>query len=199
VLASSAPHYPGTVGLPDDLALVATHAAPYALAGEHVVGVMAAETEQGRRVYLCALGTGDGSGPAGWISLGSGGAPVADRDTVREAVSIAALCEVAGDAAFPGDLDELRARLVQVRITEAPPGIEEAELAAAELQRTLGVPPQLATPARLDAIGAAALRLEAALSDASAGSRFGDAMRRAQTAVDAVVREVEAGHRVPLR
>ena len=54
-----------------------------------------------------------------------------------------------------GDLDELRSQLVALRLTEAPAGIEEAEEAALELQRTIGAPPQLATPARLDEIGAA--------------------------------------------
>jgi hypothetical protein len=187
------------VALADELVRIAARAAAFALPGEQVVGVMAAEAEHGRRMYLCALGASDGARPAGWVALDGGGEPVADRTLVREAVAIAALCEVAEDAAFPGDLDELRARLLQVRITEAPPGIEEAEHAAAELQRTLGSPPRLATPARLDEIGAAASRLEAALSDVRHGSRFGEAMRSAQGAVDALVREVEAGHRVPLR
>ncbi len=100
---------------------------------------------------------------------------------------------------FPGDLDELRAQLVQVRITEGPPGIEEAEAAAAHLQRTLGAPPQLATPARLDAIGAAARRLELALAQPGEPSPFTAAMRGAQGAVDELWAAVEAGYRLPLR
>ena len=71
---------------------------------------------------------------------------VRDRREVRDAVSIAALCEVAEEAAFPGDLDELRAQLVALRITEAPEGIEEAEEAAPALQHVIGAPPQLAAP-----------------------------------------------------
>jgi hypothetical protein len=82
-----------------------------------------------------------------------------------------------------------------VRLTEAPPGIDEAEAAAAALQRTIGAPPQLASPAKLDAIGAAVRRLELAL-DPGAPSQFATAMQAAQGAVDELVREVESAYRV---
>jgi hypothetical protein len=161
-----------------------------------VLGVLACEAGAGDRVYLCALGIPGGA--RGWVGLDGEGRPVRDRRLVRDAVSIAALCEIAGDAAFPGDLDDLRARLVQLRLTERPPGIEEAEAAAAELQRVLGAPPMLATPARLDALGAAARRLEAALAEPAGPSPFTSAMQGAQGAVDELLREVEAGYRLPL-
>ena len=69
------------------------------------------------------------------------------------AVSIAALCELAEEAAGGGKLEELRAQLLSLRLTEHPEGIEEAEEAALELERTIGAPPRLATPAYLDAVG----------------------------------------------
>jgi hypothetical protein len=185
------------VALADDLARLADAALDHAEDGETVVGVLACEPAAGERLYLCALGTEDGA--RGWVALDDGGRPQTDRALVRDAVSIAALCEVAADAAFPGDLDELRAQLVQVRLTEHPEGIEEAEAAAAGLQRLLGAPPQLATPARLDAIGAAARRLEVALASPGDPSPFTSAMRGAQGAVEELWAAVESGYRGPLR
>ena len=91
---------------------------------------------------------------------------------------------------FPGDLDELRAQLVALRLTENPGGIDEADEAALALQHVLGAPPQLASPARLDAIGAAARRLELSL-DPTAGSPFGHAMQAAQGVADELWAEVE--------
>lgn len=182
--------------LADDLSRVAAGASAHADDGEAVVGLLASEPAEGLRVYLCAFAAGE-DGPRSWLALDEAGSPVCDRRLVADAVSIAALCEVAAEAAFPGDLDELRAHLVQLRLTEAPPGIEEAEAAAAALQRTVGAPPQLASPQRLDAIGAAARRLEAALSDPATGSPWSAAMHGAQAAVDELLREIEAGYRLP--
>ena len=113
------------------------------------------------------------------------------------AVSIAALCEIAVDAAGGGDVESLLASLVELRETEAPEGIEEAEAAARTLQDVLGEPPQLATPERLDAIGAATRRLEREL-DPIAPSPFSIALQGAQAAVSELQREVEAGYRVEL-
>ena len=105
-------------------------------------------------MYVCAFETDDAAPP--WLALDGDGRPLRERRDVRDAVSIAALCEVAEEAAFPGDLDELRAQLVALRIAEAPEGIEEAEAAARALQHVLGAPPHVASPERLDAIGEAA-------------------------------------------
>lgn len=163
--------------------------------GERVTAVLAAEPAAGRRVYLCALE--DARGARSWLALDRDGGPVRSRRDVRDVVAILALCEIAEESAFPGDLDELQAQLVALRITEAPAGIEEAEEAALALQRTLAAPPQLATPERLDAIGAAARRLELAL-DPGAPSPFAAAMRAAQGAVDELTREVESSHRSEL-
>jgi hypothetical protein len=184
------------VALADEFVRIAEAAKAAAAEGERVVGVLAAEAAPGDRVYLCALGADEGERT--WVALGGDALPVTSRTRVRDAVSIAALCEIAEESAFPGDLDELRAQLVQLRLVEAPAGIEEAEIAAAALQHLLGAPPQLATPERLDAIGAAVRRLEAALYDHADGSPFTVAMRGAQGAVDALWGEVESGYRGPL-
>jgi len=152
-------------------------------------GVIATEAAPGGRLYLCAWEAPGGE--RSWLTLDEEGRPVSDRRRVRDAVTIAALCEVAEEVAFGGDLDELRAQLVALRITEAPEGIVEAERAARELQHVLGAPPHVASPSRLDAIGAAARDLERSL-DPTAPSPFTTAMRSAATVADALWDDVQA-------
>ena len=161
-----------------------------------MTGILPTEPAFAVRIYVCAFENGDGE--RSWIALDREGQPVRARRDVRDAVSIAALCEVAEEAAFPGDLDELRAQLVALRIAELPDGIEEAEDAARTLQHVLGAPPQLASPARLDAIGEAARRLERAL-DPTAPSPFTDTMRAAGDVADALWRDVESAYLGPLQ
>jgi len=183
------------VALREELERVAAIAAAHADGGERVAGVLAAELG-GRRVYLCAFARDDRD-PV-WLALDEAGDPVRDRTLVRDAASLAALCEVAGDTAGGGHLDELRSQLAALRITEGPIGIEEAEEAAAELERIVGTAPRLASTAWLDAVGAAARRLEQALSD-DPRSPFADAMKSAIGAVDALTAEVESAYKVELR
>ena len=182
------------MALADDLERIAAAAAAHG-AGRAVSGVLAAEPASGLRVYVCAFDSGDGGRT--WLALDGDGRPLRDRRDVRDAVSIAALCEVAEEAVFPGDLDELRAQLVALRIAEAPEGIEEAEAAARELQHVVGVPPHVASPERLDALGQAARRLELAL-DPTAPSPFTAAMRSAVEVADSLWKDVEATYRVEL-
>lgn len=174
-----------------ELERIAAAAAPYAPAGHGVTAVLAAEPAAGDRCYLCAFEAADER--RAWLVLDDAGRPVADRRRVRDAVAVAALCEIAGEAAAGGDLDELLAQLVALRLTEAPEGIDEAEGAVRALQQALGAPPQLATPARLDEIGLATRRLEQAL-DPAASSPFTATMRSAQGAVDDLLAEVEAAY-----
>jgi hypothetical protein len=157
-----------------------------------VSGILATEAAAGLRIYVCAFEEPDGSRT--WLALDGQGRPVRDRREVRDAVSIAALCEVAEEAAFPGDLDELRSQLVALRISEAPEGIDEAEQAARSLQHVLGAPPHLATASRLDEIGHAARRLEQAL-DPTAPSPFTTAMRSAAAVADALWEDVASAYR----
>jgi len=181
------------VALADDLERIATTAADRANGdGSSVSGVLAAEPAPGRRVYVCAFETE--AGARTWLALDDEGAPVTSQRDVRDAVSIAALCEVAEEAAFPGDLDELRAQLVALRITEGPDGIDEADAAARGLQHVLGAPPHLASPARLDEIGQAARRLELAL-DPTAPSPFAAAMRSAVDVAEALWADVHGAYR----
>jgi hypothetical protein len=157
--------------------------------------VLPTEPSPGSRVYLVAFDDADGY--RSWLAVDAEGAPVTETRDLREAIAIAVLCEVAADAAGGGDLDALVERLEELRRTEAPPGIEDAEAAARALRDVLGEPPQLATPARLDEIGVATRRLEREL-DPSGASPFASAMRSAEPAVAELQREIEAGYRVPL-
>jgi len=163
--------------------------------GERVSAVLPTEAATGRRTYLVAFDDADGY--RSWVALDAGGVPVTEKRDLRDAIAIAVLCEVAADAAAGGDVDDLIARLEELRLTEAPPGIEDAEAAARALREVLGEPPQLATPARLDEIGAAARLLEREL-DTSSASPFAAALRSSEVAMAELQREIEAGYRVPL-
>jgi hypothetical protein len=159
-----------------------------------VTGVLAAEPAQGRRFYLVSYGQDDGRR---WLVLDDAGQPVDRRDEVRDVASIVAICELAADLAGGGDLQALRANLAQVRELEQPEGIEEAEDAALALERVVGVPPHIASPAYLDDVGAATIALERALGEVS--SPFSEAIRGATGAVEEFVREVERGYAGDLR
>ncbi len=157
--------------------------------------VLPVEVTAGRRSYVLSFVVGETDRT--WLVVDDEGCPRTQRRDVRDAISIAALCEIAEEAAFPGDLDELRAQLVALRFSESPEGLQEAEAAARELQFTLGAPPNVASPQRLDAIGQAARQLELAL-DPTTSSPFAAAMRSAQGVADELWKEVEASYRVPL-
>ena len=179
----------------DELERIAGLAAAHADPGDRVSAVIPTEPSPGRRVYLCAFDGADGY--RSWLAVDADGRPVTERRTLREAVTVAVMCEVATDAAGGGDLDVLIERLRELRETEAPPGIEVAEEAARSLRDVLAQPPQLASPARLDEIGLATRRLEQELDPTSA-SPFASAMRTSEAAVAELQREIEAGYRVPL-
>jgi hypothetical protein len=178
------------VGLAEELELAAAAAASYGA----VSAVLAAEPAPDRRVYLVALGDEDS---LTWLALDGTFGPITDRERVREAASIVVLCELAGELAGGGGLEELRAQLVQVRVTEQPEGIEAVEEAALDLERAIGAPPVLATPAYLDAVGTATRHLESTLGEH--GSPFANALASSSGTVEAFVSEVAARHAVPLR
>ena len=118
------------MALEKDLRRIAERAAVYAADGEDVAGIVPAEPASGLRLYVCAYGNEDATS---WLVLDATGVPVSDRELVRDAVSIAALCEVAEEAAgvepdsarvaSPALLDELGA--------DAGPEVAEAVKGAA--------------------------------------------------------------------
>ena len=173
------------MALGEDLERIAGAASAH---GE-VTGVLAAEPARGRRFYLVALGADESRR---WVVLGDDGQPIDAREDVRDTASIVAMCELAADLAGGGDLEQLRTQLAQVRMVEQPPGIEEAEAAALALERVVGAPPRVASPAYLDEVGVAALVLERSLGEVV--SPFSSAIRSGAGAVEQFVQEVERGY-----
>lgn len=181
------------MGLSEDVGRIAAAAAGFADAGEELAGVLAVEV-LGGRVYLCAYATPERTT---WLALDDAAQPISDARLIREAASLAALCEVAEESAGGGDLADLRARLAEIRETEAPEGIEEAEAAAAALAAVIAPEPRLASGAYLDAIGTAARRLEETLGD-SGGSPFAAAMQSAVGVVEDLAADIESTYKLPL-
>ena len=180
------------MSLEQELEAIAESAEGYADADERLSGILAAEPHEGERVYLCAFESDDGE-PA-WIALHADGRPVTSRTLVRQAASISALSELAEETAGGGDLDDLLSRLVALRMTEAPEGIEEAEEAVRELQRTIEPPPRVATPQYLDRLGNATRRLEQALGEG--GSPFAEGMKHGIAAVEKLADTVQANYKI---
>jgi hypothetical protein len=178
------------VDLNAELERIAAFAHALAGPGEELAGVITTEPDAGVRVYLCAFAGSERS----WVALDRDGRTLHDRALVRSAVSIAALCELAEESAGGGDLEELRTQLVSLRLTEQPEGIEEAEEAALDLERTLAPPPRIASPAYLDAIGTATRQLERALGEGP-GSPFAEAMKQGIAVVAELEREVVGGYK----
>ena len=179
------------MALQEDLERIALAAVDYAEDGEELAGILAAEPTVGTRIYLCAYRAGPHHG---WLALDDTGRPVEDRELVRQSASLVALTEVAEESAGGGELDELRSRLVALRLTENPPGIDEAEEAVIALQGVLGTAPRVATAAFLDDVGAATRRLEHALGDQGL-SPFAEAMKAASRAVEEFTTDVEANYK----
>jgi hypothetical protein len=85
------------VALSEEVSRIAGVAAQHRTPGQQVVAVLAVETATGDRVYLAAFA--DAEGQREWLAFDPDGVPVTSREHVREAASIAALVEVAEDAA----------------------------------------------------------------------------------------------------
>lgn len=182
------------MGLTEELDAAAAAARTYAAPDESVEAILVAEPHPGERTFVCAYGGPDGRT---WLALDPESSPITDRHRVRSAVSIAALCEVAEDSAGGGQLEELRQRLVSVRLTENPPGIDEAETAARELEHAIGPAPRVASPAYLDGVAAATRKLELALGN-EGESPFTVALQQAVAVVEELARDVEEAYKLPL-
>lgn len=184
------------MGLEDELLAAAQAAAALARDGEALAGIIPAEPRVGLRVYLCAYeppGAVEADGRA-WLALDGEHTPVADRQVVRDAASIVAACELAEECAGGGDVARLRTTLMELRLSENPEGIEEAEQAAAALEFAIEPPPRVARPEYLDSLGQAATVLEVALGE-QGPSPFARAMQVGMGAVEEFVNEVERGYR----
>jgi len=177
----------------EDVGRIADAAAAFAEPGEELAGVLVTET-LGRRIYLCAFESAEGRA---WLAVGADGEPLTEGRLVREAASLAALCEVAEESAGGGHLPELQTRLAELRETDNPEGIEEAEAAAASLAETLQPEPRIANGDYLDALGSASRRLEQALGESGA-SPFAAAMQAALGSVEELAADVESNYKIAL-
>jgi hypothetical protein len=182
------------VNLADELERIAEAARGYTAEGETLAAVIPAEPGAGTVVYLCAFVAGAGRS---WLALDADGQPVSDRDLLRDALSIAALCELAEESAGGGRLADLRSQLEELDRVEGMTLVADANVALIGLERVLSESPHVASPAYLDGIGAAARKLEQALGEIAA-SPFAEAMKQGSVAVEGLTMEVEDGYKLPL-
>jgi hypothetical protein len=182
------------MALTDDLRRIADVAVRYAAPDEELSAVIPTEPAGSTRVYLVAYTAGEAKS---WLALDTEGKPVEDRRMLRDAVSIAGMVELAEETAGGGHLPELRAQLETLRATDAPEGLDKAEAALDELERTLGDDLRVASPAYLDEVGQATRRLEQALGDTGA-SPFLEAMKQASLTIDGLAADIESHYKVPL-
>ena len=120
------------MALENDLRRIAETAVRFAADGEEVAGIVPAEPANGIRVYVCAYGNENATS---WLVFDATAVPVQDLQLVRDAVSIAALCELAEEAAgtepsdarvaSPALLDELGAE-AGPEVAAAVGGVSEA-------------------------------------------------------------------------
>ena len=153
--------------------------AAHAGRGDAVSGVLATEPPAGTpRLRLLDRRRGRAREPGSPSTRTA--APVTSRVELRAAVSIAALCEVAADAAGGGDLDGLhRDASSSCASGRRRRGSRTRRRPRARLRDVVGEPPQLATRQRLDEIGVATRRLEQELEPGGA-SPFAAAMKAAK-------------------
>jgi len=182
------------MALSDDLRRAADAAVRYVGDDEELSAVIPTEPLGEERVYLCAFTAGERKS---WVALDAEGNAVRDRRVLRDAVSIAAMCELAEDTAGGGRLTELRSQLAALRETEGTEGLEEADPAAAELERAIGGAARVASPGYLDEIGAATRRLEVALGEQGA-SPFTEAMKQAGLTIDGLAADIETHYKLEL-
>jgi hypothetical protein len=129
------------VALDDDVQRAAAAAAGLAAPGEAVEAVLATEPRSGERVYLVAF-SADGDADRTWVALDAAGDPIASRERVREAVSIAAVCEVAEEV-IPEELLGDPPRLASPQYLDSL-GATQAEGLTSILQSAVGAVDELA-------------------------------------------------------
>jgi len=122
------------VDLNDELEAIAETARTHAGDGEELAAVIPAEPALGLRVYLCAFAAGDARS---WLVLRADGQPVGDRSLVRDAVSIAALCELADE--LSGAPDDVEPRVASPAYLDGMAAAASPALAETLKQGTVAV------------------------------------------------------------
>jgi hypothetical protein len=93
------------MALDRELRRIAEVAVTYCRDGEELAGIVPAEPAVGVRLYVCAYRDGE---ETSWLVFAADGSPIDDRSQIRDAVSIAALYELAEEAAGQADGEEPR-------------------------------------------------------------------------------------------
>ena len=141
-------------------------AAVHTRQGERVAAVMASEPGLFARVYLIAF---ERDGELAYLALDAELEPLDDRRLVREAVVMLGLAERAEEVSTALEADRLQPHFADAERALRGAGHEREAQAAADVQTALAglsaaaAGPRVATPAYLDAIGAASGRLAVAL------------------------------------
>lgn len=111
------------MALDQELRRIAEVAVTYCRDGEELAGIIPAEPAVGVRLYVCAYRDGD---ETSWLVLTADGSPVEDRSLVRDAVSIAALYELAEEATGAPDEDARVASPALLDSLSGSPNVAEA-------------------------------------------------------------------------
>jgi YD repeat-containing protein len=125
--------YARAVALTEDVSRIAASAATHRTPGQQVVAVLTVESATGERIYLTAFEDADGRRE--WLAFDDDGRPVASRDRVREAASIAALVEVAEESTDRVSEGPRIASLAYLDAMGADSGVAGALPAVEELTR----------------------------------------------------------------
>jgi hypothetical protein len=129
------------VALDDEVQRAAAAAAGLAAAGEAVEAVLPTEPTPGERIYLVAFAAA-ADAERTWVAVDDDGEPLTRRERVREAVSIAAICEVAEEV-VPEELLGPSPRLASPQYLDSLGATQAAGLAGA-LQGAAGAVEELA-------------------------------------------------------
>ena len=111
------------MALDQELRRIAEVAVTYCRDGEELAGIVPAEPLGRARLYVCAYRDGE---ETSWLVLTSEGSPVEDRSLVRDAVSIAALYELAEEATGSPDEEARVASPALLDSLSGSPNVVEA-------------------------------------------------------------------------
>jgi hypothetical protein len=123
------------MALDQELRRIAEVAVTYCRDGEELVGIIPAEPAVGVRLYVCAYRDGD---EPSWLVLSADGSPVEERALVRDAVSIAALYELAEEAAgADGDEPRVASPALLDSLSGSPDAVEAIKSGTATVDELL--------------------------------------------------------------
>ena len=132
-----------------------------------------------------------------WLALDADRAPVRDRRVLRDAVSIAAMGEVAEETAGRRASAQAARPARGAPQDREPRGHRRVGGGDRRAERPLDDEVRVASPAYLDEVGVAARRIELALGESGA-SPLSEAMKQAGLTIDGLAADIEAHYKLPL-